>query len=135
MTRYSYVAMEPGGKTKHGTTRADSREDAELALYERELRNIKLTEKPGLLKLELTAKRVKREEVMHLTRQLGAFVSAGMPLTESVHSLGRESDNLTVRRMMYEVEDGLRDGEKLSDCFDRHPRIFTEYYRGILRSA
>ncbi|MEV6416487.1 type II secretion system F family protein [Kribbella sp. NPDC051718] len=135
MTRYSYVAVEPGGKTKHGTTRADSREDAELALYERELRNIRLTEKPGLLKIELTAKRVKREEVMHLTRQLGAFVSAGMPLTESVHSLGRESDNLTVRRMMYEVEDGLRDGETLSDCFDRHPRIFPEYYRGILRSA
>lgn len=135
MTRYSYVAVEPSGKTKRGTKRADSREDAELALYESELRNIRLTEKPGLLKIELTAKRVKREEVMHLTRQLGAFVQAGMPLTESVHSLGRESDNLTVRRMMYEVEDGLRDGEKLSDCFDRHPRIFPEYYRGILRSA
>ena len=72
---------------------------------------------------------------MHLTRQLGAFVQAGMPLTESVHSLGREADNSTVRRMMLEVEDGLRDGERLSDCFDRHPRIFPEFYRGILRSA
>jgi type IV pilus assembly protein PilC len=36
---------------------------------------------------------------------------------------------------MLEVEDGLRDGERLSDCFDRHPRIFPEFYRGILRSA
>ena len=95
MTRYSYVAVELDGSTKRGTTRADSREDAELALYERELRNIRLTEKPGLLKLEITARRVKREEVMHLTRQLGAFVQAGMPLTESVHSLGREADNST----------------------------------------
>jgi len=37
--------------------------------------------------------------------------------------------------MMAEVEDGLRRGEKLSDCLDRHPKIFPEYYRGILRSA
>lgn len=135
MTRYAYVAVEADGNTKRGTTRAESREEAELALYERELRNIRLTEKPGLLHLEITARRVKREEVMHLTRQLGAFVSAGLPLTEAVHSLGREAENSSVRRMMLEVEDGLRDGERLSDCFDRHPRIFPEFYRGILRSA
>jgi len=135
MTRYAYVAVESDGSTKRGTTRAESREDAELALYERELRNIRLTEKPSILQLEITARRVKREEVMHLTRQLGAFVAAGLPLTESVHSLAREAENSTVRRMMLEVEDGLRDGERLSDCFDRHPRIFPEFYRGILRSA
>ncbi len=135
MTRYAYVAARPDGSTKRGTTRAESREEAELALYERELRNIRLSEKPGLLQLEITARRVKREEVMHLTRQLGAFVGAGLPLTESVHSLGREAENSSVRRMMLEVEDGLRDGERLSDCFDRHPRIFPEFYRGILRSA
>ncbi len=135
MTRYAYIAVEPNGKTTRGTTRAQSREDAELALYEKELRQIRVKEKPGLLQIEITARRVKTEEVMHLTRQLGAFVQAGMPLTDSVHSLGRESSNATVRRMMFEVEDGLRDGEKLSDCFDRHPRIFPEFYRGILRSA
>ena len=72
MTRYAYVAVEPGGKTKRGTTRADTREDAELALAGHELRNIRVTEKPGLLKLELTARRVKRKEVMHLTRQQAA---------------------------------------------------------------
>ncbi|TDU91686.1 type IV pilus assembly protein PilC [Kribbella voronezhensis] len=135
MTRYAYVAVEPNGRTTRGTTRAQSREDAELALYEKELRQIRVKEKPGLLQIELTARRVKPEEVMHITRQLGAFVQAGMPLTDSVHSLGRESSNATLRRMMFEVEDGLRDGERLSDCFDRHPRIFPEFYRGILRSA
>jgi type IV pilus assembly protein PilC len=135
MTRYAYVAVAPNGRRTKGTTRAESREEAELALYVKELREIRVKERPGLLQIEITARRVKHEEVMHLTRQLGAFVQAGMPLTDAVHSLGRESSNATVRRMMFEVEDGLRDGEKLSDCFDRHPRIFPEYYRGILRSA
>ncbi|GAA1154400.1 type II secretion system F family protein [Kribbella jejuensis] len=135
MTRYAYVAVAPDGQVAKGTTKAESREDAELALYERELRDIRVTEKRSVLQLEITPRRVKREEVMHLSRQLGAFIKAGMPLIDAVHSLGEESDNASVRRMMGEVEHGLRGGEKLSDCFDRHPKIFPEFYRGILRSA
>src|SRR4051794_9458947 len=135
MTRYAYVAMAPDGRTAKGVTKADTREEAELALYEQELRDIRVTEKNSLLQLEITARRVKREEVMHLSRQLGAFIKAGLPLIDAVHSLGQEADNNSVRRMMAEVEEGLRGGEKLSDCFDRHPKIFPEFYRGILRSA
>lgn len=89
----------------------------------------------NLLNAELTAPRVKRAEVMHLSRQLGAFISAGLPLMDAVRTLGAEAPNSSVRRMMAQVEEGLRGGDKLSDCFDRHPRIFPEFYRGILRSA
>ena len=37
--------------------------------------------------------------------------------------------------MMNDIEDGLRAGERFSDCLDRHPKVFPEFYRGILRSA
>ena len=135
MTRFSYVAVGPDGLRATGVAKAASREAAELALYERELREIRVTEKKGFLRAEVSAPRVKREEVMHLSRQLGAFVRAGLPLIDAVRTLGEEAKNTSVRRMMTEVEDGLRRGEKLSDCLDRHPKIFPEYYRGILRSA
>lgn len=91
--------------------------------------------KTSFLNKELTPPRVKREEVMHLSRQLGAFIRAGLPLIEAVHTLGEEARNSSVRRMMRQVEEGLRAGEKLSDTFDAHPKIFPEFYRGILRSA
>ncbi len=135
MTRFSYVAVGPDGLRATGVAKAASREAAELALYERELREIRVTEKKGFLRAEVSAPRVKREEVMHLSRQLGAFIRAGLPLIDAVRTLGEEARNTSVRRMMTEVEDGLRRGEKLSDCLDRHPKIFPEYYRGILRSA
>jgi len=135
VTRFSYVAVGPDGLRTTGVARAASREAAELALYERELREIRVIEKKGFLRAEVSAPRVKREEVMHLSRQLGAFVRAGLPLIDAVRTLGEEARNTSVRRMMTEVEDGLRRGEKLSDCLDRHPKIFPEYYRGILRSA
>ena len=135
MTAYAYVATEADGQVATGRAKAASREAAETTLHGRGLRDVRLTERKGLLQTELMAKRVKRVEIMHLSRQLGAFIHAGLPLVEAVHTLGSESDNPTLRAMMAEVEDRLRGGDTLSNCFDAHPKIFPEYYRGIMRSA
>lgn len=135
MARYAYVAIAPDGRQATGVQKAENRQAAELALYELELRDVRVTEKRGRLRTELTGPRVKREQLMHLTRQLGAFIKAGLPLIDAVRTLGTESGNSSVRRMMREVEEGLRGGDKLSDCMDRHPKIFPEFYRGILRAA
>ncbi|WP_020524204.1 type II secretion system F family protein [Catelliglobosispora koreensis] len=135
MAKFSYVAVEADGRKAAGTHSAANRAAAEAELNSRGLRIIQLNDKKSFLQAEITPARVKREEVMHLSRQLGAFVRAGLPLIEAVHILGTEAKNTSVRRMMSDVEEGLRRGEKLSDCFNRHPKIFPEFYRGILRSA
>lgn len=135
MPRYSYSATLPSGELTRGTHKAASQEATELALYERELRDIRVVERKNILQLELTEPRVKRELVMNLSRQLGAFISAGLPLVEAVRLIAAEATNSQLKRVMTEVEVGLRGGDTLSDCFDRHPKIFPEFYRGILRSA
>jgi type IV pilus assembly protein PilC len=45
MARFAYTATEASGRLTAGTTKAAAREAAELALYERELRGIRLMEK------------------------------------------------------------------------------------------
>lgn len=89
----------------------------------------------SFLQIELFGSRVKREEIMHFSRQLGAFIQAGLPLVEAVRVLGEEASNKVLRQMMGEIEEGLRRGERLSDCLDRYPKVFPAFYRGILRSA
>jgi type IV pilus assembly protein PilC len=135
MPRYAYVAVAPDGQQAKGVEKADSRGAAEIALYERELRDIKVTEKKNFLQAEISGPRVKRDDVMHLSRQLAAFVRAGLPILDAVHTIGEESENSSVRRTMQDIEDGLRAGERFSDCLDRHPKVFPDFYRGIVRSA
>ncbi len=91
--------------------------------------------KKSILQMEITAAKIKRDELMHLSRQLGAFVHAGLPLIEAVQILAEEARSTTLRKALLEIGEGLRRGETLSDCLDRHPKIFPEYYRGIMRSA
>lgn len=135
MARWAYVAVDAQGDTVSGTWKGNSREAAEIALYEKELREIRVTEKPSLLRRELTPPRVKRVEIMHLSRQLAAFLRAGLPILTAIHTLAEDAKKSTIRTMLTDVEDRLRRGETLSDCLDRYPKVFPEYYRGILRSA
>jgi type IV pilus assembly protein PilC len=91
--------------------------------------------KTSLLQTEIFGSRVKRDELMHLSRQLGAFVQAGLPLIEAVRILSEEARSPALRKALADIEEGLRRGEPISDCLDHHPKIFPEYYRGIVRSA
>lgn len=135
MPKYAYVAVGPDGLEARGVEKFDSRGAAELALYEREMRDIRVAEKTSFLQMELSGPRVKRADLMHLSRQMAAFVRAGLPILEAVHTIGEEATNSSVRRVMQDIEDGLRSGERFSDCLDRHPKVFPDFYRGIVRSA
>ncbi len=135
MPKFAYVGVDLAGQRVKGTQKASSRGDAEVALYEQDFRDLRVTEKKSVLQYEITGPRIKREEVMHLSRQIAAFLRAGLPILDAVHAIGAESENSSVRRMMHDIEDGLRTGERFSDTLERYPKVFPEFYRGIVRSA
>ena len=87
------------------------------------------------MQLELTKTRIKRSELMHLSRQLSAFIRAGVPILDAIQVLTDESASRGVQRVMAEIGEDLRAGATLSDAFERHPQDFPAFYRGILRSA
>ena len=135
MPKFAYAGITPDGREVKGTQKAPNRSDAEVVLWERHVRNLRVTEKKSILQYEISGPRIKRAEVMHLSRQIAAFLHAGLPILEAVHTIGAESENSSVRRMMNEIEDGLRSGERFSDCLERFPKVFPAFYRGIVRSA
>ena len=135
MPKFAYLGLTLDGQQVKGTHKAASRSEAEIALYQRDVRGLRVTEKKSVLNYEISGPRIKREEVMHLSRQIAAFLRAGLPILDAVHTIGSETENSSVRRMMNDIEDGLRAGERFSDCLDRYPKVFPPFYRGIVRSA
>ena len=85
--------------------------------------------------VELTKKRIKRDDLMNLSRQLWTFLQAGIPILDAIGVLGEESEKVAVRRVMAEIGSDLHAGSTFSEAVDRFPGDFPAFYRGILRSA
>jgi type IV pilus assembly protein PilC len=135
VTTYAYKALDLDGKKAKGRVDADSQYRAQGQLTDMHLTEVKLKEHTGVLHMELTKKKVKREEVMHFSRQLGAFVRAGVPIVDAVNVIAEEATNERFQKVLIEVSDALRGGETFTDAMASHADVFPRYYIDILRSA
>ena len=135
MTRFAYAGLTEAGIPVEGTRRGSSMSDVQLALYDEGYRDLRVTEKSSVLQIDVVGSSVRRDDVMHLSRQMAAFLNAGLPILDAVKTIGSETEKAPVRRMMAQIEEGLRTGERFADCLDQFPKVFPPFYRGIVRSA
>jgi type IV pilus assembly protein PilC len=135
MPKFAYVAADADGAIRKGVLSADTLEAARVSLAEREVDVKEVTPKKSILQLEIGTAKVKRAELMHLSRQLAAFIRAGIPILDAIDTLAEETDKPAVRRVMSAIAEDLRAGATLSEAVARHPQDFPSFYRGILTSA
>lgn len=135
MTRFAYAGVTEDGIEVKGTKSGSSAGDVQLALYDQGYRDLRITEKQSVLQMDVVGSSIKRADVMHLSRQMAAFLNAGLPILDAVRTIGTETESAPVRRMMAQIEEGLRSGERFADCLDEFPKVFPPFYRGIVRSA
>jgi type IV pilus assembly protein PilC len=134
MPKFAYAVEVAGGGVRRGVQVAATLDDAHRLLTDRQLTVVEVTAKRGF-NVELTKKRIKRADLMNLSRQLAAFMRAGIPLLGAIAVLGEESAKPAVRNVLAEIGDSLRAGSTFAEAVDRFPKDFPPFYRGILRSA
>ncbi len=135
MPTFNYVAIATDGSEKTGAQRAKTLTEARIALEEQNLTVIDLSLKSGILQLELGKSRIKPNELMHLSRQLSAFIRAGIPILDAIQEIGDSAESRGVKRVMTQIGDDLKGGARLTEAFSQHPHDFPTYYLGILQSA
>jgi type IV pilus assembly protein PilC len=135
MPKYAYVATNLSGSTVKGTVDAASAVRARNDLLGRDLSVIQVKERKSIAKIEITAKKVKPQDLMMFSRQMGAFLRAGIPILDALEMLTEDASNSQLKQVLVEVADDLRAGRTFADAMARHSQAFPSYYLGILRSA
>jgi type IV pilus assembly protein PilC len=133
--KYRYKALNADGKTVSGVEIAGSTGAVHIALIQRGFQPLEVKEQAGLLKLEITKKKVPRKDVMNFSRQLAVFMRAGIPIMEALEVITDETQNKILKKILKEMVDSLRAGDTFAAAAAAHPEAFPNYYVGILESA
>ena len=93
MATYKYTAVTGDGKQVKAAIEGVSITSAENDLLRQNLRVIKIREKKGFSQIEISPERVPRQEVMHFSRQIAAFVRTGMAVIADAGVVMRVRDD------------------------------------------
>src|SRR5438105_3102362 len=135
MPTYKYVAVGPDGSEVKETAEAPSEDVLRNQLLLRNLEVQQLKQRRTFNELELTPQRVPKQELMHFSRQMAAFVRTGIPITDALEVIEEGSGNKRFKQMLADMREQIQNGVPFSDALAEHASVFPPYYVGILRSS
>ncbi len=135
LAKFDYVALDNDGQRVKGVESGATAGVAHLALLERGLQPVEITEKKSIMQFEITRKIVPRKDVMHFSRQLAVFVKAGIPIMEALDIIAGETQDKLLQKALRDIIDRLQAGDSFASAAASHPEAFPNYYVGVLTSA
>jgi type IV pilus assembly protein PilC len=136
MTKYQYVAVDMNGSTVKDRIEADSEAEARrtLLLANLDVKSVDLRQ--GLFERDFgRGPRIKPIEILHFTRQMAAFIRAGLSIVDGLDVIARSTQNESLVALLHSVRDEVREGVPFEEALAQHQRVLPRYYVGVVRSA
>ncbi|MYV88833.1 type II secretion system F family protein [Streptomyces sp. SID1034] len=136
MATFKYVALAPDGKRATGVLTGSSVDGVtdNLTRQGYDVQSVKASGR-NLLQLELTAEKVDLVELSNFSRQMGAFIKAGVPILDALEIIRAETKDKKLGRVLVDVMDSLRFGESFAVAMAAHTTALPPFYMSVLRSA
>jgi MSHA biogenesis protein MshG len=73
------------------------------------------------------------EEMLMFTRQMGALIKAGIPITRAISGILESVENPLLIKSLRDILEQLESGRSLSVACARHPRVFSNLYISMIQ--
>ena len=77
--------------------------------------------------------KVSIEEMLMFTRQMGALIKAGIPITRAISGILESIENPLLIKSLRDILEQLESGRNLSVSCARHPRVFSNLYISMIQ--
>ncbi len=81
------------------------------------------------------AAKIASELLPGFSRQMGAMLSAGMPIVASLEAQEEQTDNANFKAVIKQVRQGIENGAALSEALRQFPSIFDDLYCNMVRGG
>jgi len=146
MPLYTYRAVTPSGDVSSGELEAANEAEIVDRLRDQGLLPMQIAQALGAVATGERAskppraswfapKRVTRDNVLGITRELATLLRAGLPLDRAMELLITLAPSLPVAVMLQGIRDEVRGGKSLSQALDARRDVFSRFYVNIVRAG
>ena len=96
--------------------------------------NIKEQVGDGSFLASITGRITTKDKVV-FTRQLATLIGAGLPLSQSLHTVMEQTQNKQLQSVIQEISASVEGGRSLSDSFAKHPKVFSEVFISLMAAG
>ncbi len=137
MLTFNYEAKDrASGKHVKSTVQADSEAVAYKLLIEQGYTPSKISEqgKSGGFLGGLTNRITTKDRVV-FSRQLATLIGAGLPLSQSLHTVVEQTDNTRMKSVAQDILTSVEGGKSLAESFSKHPDVFDTVFIALVEAG
>ena len=141
MPAFRYTAVKTSGETINGVLTAQTMDEVEEWLEQRNFTPIEIVpgveegkKGSGLVeRINQRLARVTLEDKILFCRQVTTLFGAGIPVIRIFDTLGSQLKNPRLKAVVQQVKSDVEAGENLSDAFSKHRNIFDDLFINLIR--
>lgn len=141
--KFTYTGTTKDGKAIKETVDASdrfavydlARENGVVVTNVKEKGKFDLKELLKMEKINAFLTRVKQDELVLMTRNLGSMLTAGLPLSRALSVIERQSKNPRLKLIIRDVGDRVKKGDQFNEALSAHSKIFDDLYVAMVRAG
>ena len=139
MPVFAYTALDVKGEKISGIVPAQNRSAALDQIIQKSLTPVSITEQQAVSEkrslLAGPASRVSQASVEAFIRELANLLTAGVPMSRSLHILRHEASNPSAKRQWATIHDDVTGGMSLADAMSKWPLSFPPVCVAMVRAG
>lgn len=137
MKKFTYEARDQAtNKVVKSTIQADSETAAARLLIKQGFVPLNVKEQigDGSFMSRING-RISTKDKVVFTRQLATLIGAGLPLSQSLHTVKDQTQNKQLQAVVEDISVSVEGGRSLSDSFAKHPKVFNEVFLSLIAAG
>jgi type IV pilus assembly protein PilC len=136
--KFSYQARTSGGEIRVGFVEASSKDGALTLLQKNGLFVTFLEEeskKPAYAQNVRLFERIKKKEIVILSRQLSVMFRSKIPLIEALNTLEKQTSSGLLKEKLQGLVKEVEGGSALSEAMSKYPKVFSSFYVWMVKAG
>jgi type IV pilus assembly protein PilC len=134
MPTFTYVVRDARGAPARGLVEAEDASRAQAILQQQGYFITALRPRRTLLPFS-RERHPRPEDIVAFTHEFAALIGAGLPLLATLQALREQTDTPIFAAALQAVQTDVQAGRALSQALVRHPRLFSDFYVGMIRAG